>query len=69
MGRSFQPFLLALEVPSSLLVTTSPLATGKPFKRVLPEKKEMPIVGLGESTWKMLKKMQPRMASVISVVI
>jgi hypothetical protein len=48
---------------------TSPLTTGKPIKRGLPKKKETPIVGLGESTWKTLKKMKPRVASAISAVI
>jgi hypothetical protein len=36
----------------------SPLATGKLIKRGLLEKKETPIVGLKESTWKTLKRMQ-----------
>jgi hypothetical protein len=47
----------------------SPLATGKPIKRGLPEKKETPIIGLRELTGKTLKKMQPRVASAISAVI
>jgi hypothetical protein len=50
----------------------SPLAMEKPVKRGLPEKKETSIVGLKESTWKTLKKMQPmqpQVASTISTVI
>jgi hypothetical protein len=72
MGRSSQPFLRASEAPSSLLVTTSPLAMGKSIKRGPLERKETLIVGLRESTWRTLKKMQLmqlRVASAISVVI
>jgi hypothetical protein len=50
----------------------SPLATGRPIKRGLLGRKETPIVGLRESTWKMLKKMrlmQVRVASAISIAI
>jgi hypothetical protein len=36
----------------------SPLVMGKPIKRGLLERKETSIVGHGESTWRMLKKMQ-----------
>jgi hypothetical protein len=51
---------------------TSPLATGRSIKRGLLGRKETPIVGLGESTWKMVKKMwltQARVATVISAAI
>jgi hypothetical protein len=36
---------------------TSPLVMGRPIKRGLLWRKETPIIGLGESTWRMLKKM------------
>jgi hypothetical protein len=57
MGRSSQLFHPTLEALSSALVTTSPLTMRKPIKTGLPEKKEMSIIGLRESTWKTLKKM------------
>jgi hypothetical protein len=50
----------------------SPLTTGKLIKRGLLERKETPIVGLEELTWRTLKKMQlmqPWVASAISAVI
>jgi hypothetical protein len=45
---------------------------GRLIKRGLLRRKETLIIGLGESTWKTLKKMrltQPRVASVISAAI
>jgi hypothetical protein len=45
---------------------------GRPIKRGLLGRKETPIVGLGESTWRTLKKMrlmQPWVASAMSAVI
>jgi hypothetical protein len=72
MGTNSQLFHLASEAPSSPLVTMSPLTTGKLIKRGLLKRKETPIVGLEESTWRTLKKMQlmqPRVASAISAVI
>jgi hypothetical protein len=50
----------------------SPLATGRPIKRGSLGRKETPIVGLGESTWRIPKKMrltQARVASAISTAI
>jgi hypothetical protein len=49
-----------------------PLATGKPIKRGLLGRKETLIIGLKESTWRTLKKMQlmqPWVASAISATI
>jgi hypothetical protein len=47
---------------------TSPLATGRPIKRGLLGRKKMPIVGLRESTWRMLKKMRLTLALVASAI-
>jgi hypothetical protein len=72
MGRSSRLFHPVSKALSSPLATTIPRATGRPIKRGLLGRKETPIVGHGESTWKMLKKMrltQPQVASMIFAMI
>jgi hypothetical protein len=58
MDMSSQLFHLVSEALSSPLATTNPRAMGRLIKIGLLRKKEMPIIGLGESTWKTLNKMR-----------
>jgi hypothetical protein len=46
----------------------SHLATGRPFKRGPLERKETSTVGLGESTWRMPKRMRLMQAQVTSAI-
>jgi hypothetical protein len=71
-GQEFPAFSPGFGGAIFAISNDEPPHNGRPIKRGLLGRKETPIVGLGESTWKMLKTMwltQARVASVISVVI